>query len=226
MGATRPVIIRIVVVLPAPFGPRKPVTVPGSSSNETSSTTVRSPYFLVSPLTVIMVASDSTGLSGLWRTANAEAPPARVGRRPRIRWPDGWSLVIRKLTSQVLSRATRRRSRPSYAPAHGAPGTRVAGPAPAQHRARGRHRPARHRRGRLTTGTPDDRLASIPVVFVGTAILGITLFLFRRSAPLVPFLVAAALAVLSPAVTIAVPLTSYAVGRYVGRWPRADRAPR
>jgi signal transduction histidine kinase len=71
----------------------------------------------------------------------------------------------------------------------------------------------------ITTGTPDDRLASISVMFVGTAVLGGTLFLFRRSAPLVPFLVAAALAVLSPAVTIAVPLTSYAVGRYVGRWP-------
>ncbi len=71
----------------------------------------------------------------------------------------------------------------------------------------------------ITTGTPDDRLAPIAVLYVGTAVLGITLFLFRRSAPLVPFLVAAVLAVLSPAVTIAVPLTSYAVGRYVGRWP-------
>jgi signal transduction histidine kinase len=71
----------------------------------------------------------------------------------------------------------------------------------------------------LTTGTPDDRLAPVPVLIVGTAVLGVTLLLFRRSAPLVPFVVAAALAVLSPAVTIAVPLTSYAVGRYVGRWP-------
>src|SRR6476661_5747941 len=71
----------------------------------------------------------------------------------------------------------------------------------------------------LTTGTPDDRLAPMAVLYVGTAVLGVTLFLFRRSAPLVPFLVAAALAALSPAVTIAVPLTSYAVGRYVGRWP-------
>jgi signal transduction histidine kinase len=71
----------------------------------------------------------------------------------------------------------------------------------------------------LTTGTPDDRLAPVPVLIVGTAVLGGTLFLFRRSAPLVPFVVAAVLAVLSPAVTIAVPLASYAVGRYVGRWP-------
>jgi signal transduction histidine kinase len=71
----------------------------------------------------------------------------------------------------------------------------------------------------ITTGGPDDRLTSVPVVVVGTAILGITLFLFRRSAALVPFLVGAVLAVASPAVTIAVPLTAYAVGRYEGRWP-------
>ena len=71
----------------------------------------------------------------------------------------------------------------------------------------------------LTTGSPDDRLTSVPVVLVGTVILGVTLFLFRRSAPLVPFLAGAVLAVASPAVTIAVPLTAYAVGRYEGRWP-------
>src|SRR5215213_8866382 len=71
----------------------------------------------------------------------------------------------------------------------------------------------------ITTGSPDDRLTSVPVVLVGTVVLGITLFLFRRSAPLVPFLVGAALAVASPAVTIAVPLTAYAIGRYEGRWP-------
>jgi signal transduction histidine kinase len=71
----------------------------------------------------------------------------------------------------------------------------------------------------ITAGSPDDRLTSVPVVLVGTAVLGITLFLFRRSTPLVPFLVGAVLAVASPAVTIAVPLTSYAIGRYEGRWP-------
>ena len=37
----------------------------------------------------------------------------------------------------------------------------------------------------ITTGSPDDRLTSVPVVLVGTAVLGITLFLFRRSAPVV-----------------------------------------
>ena len=36
VGARKPVIIRIVVVLPAPFGPRKPKTSPSSTWNETS----------------------------------------------------------------------------------------------------------------------------------------------------------------------------------------------
>ena len=88
VGATRPVIIRIVVVLPAPFGPRKPVTVPGSRVKDTSSTTVRSPYFLVSPLTVIMMASVVTGASGLDGRDNSVEVPDRVARRQRMRWPD------------------------------------------------------------------------------------------------------------------------------------------
>src|SRR5829696_5876952 len=120
VGATRPVIIRIVVVLPAPFGPRKPVTVPGSSVNETSSTTVRSPYFLVSPLTVIMVASVATGLSGLGARQRREAP---WPRRPEAANPLvlRLSAVIRKLTADVLRRATRREAPTSYAPAHEPP---------------------------------------------------------------------------------------------------------
>jgi hypothetical protein len=39
----------MVVVLPAPFGPRKPVTLPGITSNDRSLTAVTSPYRLVSP---------------------------------------------------------------------------------------------------------------------------------------------------------------------------------
>src|SRR3712207_3625658 len=77
-----PVIIRIVVVLPAPFGPRKPVTVPDSSSKDTSSTTVRSPYFLVSPLTVIIVASSDRLVRSRGRRSRRRAP-RRVGRAVR-----------------------------------------------------------------------------------------------------------------------------------------------
>jgi hypothetical protein len=43
VGASRPRIIRMVVVLPAPFGPRKPVTRPGLMENDRSSTAVVEP---------------------------------------------------------------------------------------------------------------------------------------------------------------------------------------
>ena len=46
--------IRIDVDLPAPFGPRKPVTRPVRAVKEMSSTTVWPPYFLVSESMVIM----------------------------------------------------------------------------------------------------------------------------------------------------------------------------
>src|SRR5580693_3753507 len=45
---------RMVVVLPAPFGPRKPVTLPGSMPNVRSSTAVLAPYRFVRPRTSIM----------------------------------------------------------------------------------------------------------------------------------------------------------------------------
>jgi hypothetical protein len=40
--------MRRVVVLPAPFGPRNPVTVPGASSNESPSTATSFPKRFVS----------------------------------------------------------------------------------------------------------------------------------------------------------------------------------
>ena len=43
VGRVSPQIMRIVVDLPAPLGPRKPVTVPGSHRNDTSATAVCSP---------------------------------------------------------------------------------------------------------------------------------------------------------------------------------------
>src|SRR3954447_20868991 len=47
----------MVVDLPAPLGPRKPVTVPGSQVKDTSSTAVCTPYLLVRCSAVIMVTS-------------------------------------------------------------------------------------------------------------------------------------------------------------------------
>src|SRR5579862_7613153 len=45
--------MRRVVVLPAPFGPRKAVTRPGATSKVSASTAVTGPYRLVSPCTVM-----------------------------------------------------------------------------------------------------------------------------------------------------------------------------
>src|SRR5580704_5656416 len=54
VGASRPRIIRIVVDLPAPLGPRKPVTIPGCTVNVRSSTASFAPNRLVSPRASIM----------------------------------------------------------------------------------------------------------------------------------------------------------------------------
>src|SRR5258706_15859182 len=48
-GRASPTSIRIVVVFPAPLGPRKPKTSPAQTSKETSDTTSRLPKLRVSP---------------------------------------------------------------------------------------------------------------------------------------------------------------------------------
>src|SRR4051812_28715597 len=73
VAGVSPTMTRIVVVLPAPLGPRKPVTSPGWQTKLTSSTAVNVPYFLVSPSTVIMGPE--------CRTAAPET--SIVGRAPR-----------------------------------------------------------------------------------------------------------------------------------------------
>ena len=57
VGRSSPRIMRIVVDLPAPLGPRKPVTTPGRTVNDRSSTATLSPNLLVSER-----ASITTGL--------------------------------------------------------------------------------------------------------------------------------------------------------------------
>ncbi|MGX5655918.1 sensor histidine kinase [Geodermatophilus nigrescens] len=75
--------------------------------------------------------------------------------------------------------------------------------------------------GTVTVGvvTPEARLTADAVLLVGGLLLVATLFLFRRSAPVVPFVVSAVLGVLVPALGVGMLLTAYAVGRYEGRWP-------
>src|SRR6266571_9020520 len=53
-GVRKQVSIRIVVVLPAPLGPRKPTSCPFCTSKEIWSTAVLCAYLFVSPLTVII----------------------------------------------------------------------------------------------------------------------------------------------------------------------------
>ena len=73
VGIMNPASMRMVVDLPAPFGPRKPSTSPRDTLNETSSTAVKLPNRLVSP-----AISISTG----WPSALTRRPPHRflVGR--------------------------------------------------------------------------------------------------------------------------------------------------
>src|SRR4051794_5264861 len=54
VAGVRPTMMRIVVDLPAPLGPRKPVTRPGLQAKDTSSTARKPPYVLETPSTVIM----------------------------------------------------------------------------------------------------------------------------------------------------------------------------
>jgi signal transduction histidine kinase len=72
---------------------------------------------------------------------------------------------------------------------------------------------------RAVSVTPDDFQVPVGVVWTGSALLAVAVLLFRRSAPLVPFVGAALLAVVSPGVSGALPITAYAVGRYTSSWP-------
>ena len=85
LGRTRPSTARIVVVFPAPFGPRKPVTRAGSTRNERSSTASVSPNRLVSDSTSITAtASHRPGACAGRRTRRRRCPAryrARAGRR-------------------------------------------------------------------------------------------------------------------------------------------------
>jgi signal transduction histidine kinase len=72
---------------------------------------------------------------------------------------------------------------------------------------------------RAVSVTPDEFQVPLAVVWTGSALLAVAVLLFRRSAPLVPFVGAALLAVVSPGVSGALPITAYAVGRYTSNWP-------
>src|SRR3954469_14629373 len=76
VGLMRPTSIRIVVVLPAPFGPRKPKISPRCSSNETLSTIV------LSPMIFVRLVAVSVGLVSFIRAPFSAVVPA-ANRRDR-----------------------------------------------------------------------------------------------------------------------------------------------
>src|SRR4051794_16749711 len=99
--------MRIVVVLPAPLGPRNPVTVPGSQRNVTSETMVRPPSCLVSASVWIMPtdswpAGFAATVRGLRSPGLAAVAGSAFGRGSRTpRWPS--------LAPRAMARPTTRR---------------------------------------------------------------------------------------------------------------------
>src|SRR6185312_12016262 len=91
VGVVSPTIIRMDVDLPAPLGPRKPVTRPFRAVKEMSWTTVVPPYFLVSWSMVIMALTLGTTRGRPRRRevvfGRAPRPDGRSSqRRRRPRW--------------------------------------------------------------------------------------------------------------------------------------------
>ena len=104
---SRPSISRIVVDLPAPFGPRKPVTLPGSTSKERSSTAALPEYVLPSPRAWITAMSrilPSGGCPGVYGLSVRETLSAR---RPPIGESVDQGHHMSSLTRWKSSRAVR-----------------------------------------------------------------------------------------------------------------------
>ena len=74
----------------------------------------------------------------------------------------------------------------------------------------------------VVVGASDPSIgAPIPEGFLLLAlpVLAVLMWLYRRTLPILPFVLSALLVGLSPAVIVALIITSYAVGRYEPRWP-------
>src|SRR5687767_6580934 len=74
----------------------------------------------------------------------------------------------------------------------------------------------------VVVGASDPSIgARIPegTLLLGLPVLALAMWFYRRSLPMLPHVLAAVLASLSPAVIVALIITSYAVGRYEPRWP-------
>ena len=98
-GGVSPTMTRIVVVLPAPLGPRKPVTRPGWQTKLMSSTAVNVPYFRVSPSTLIMASSLPERGRGRASAHAGRAPVTKVGGGPRPAAPAPTTAVAPSLAA-------------------------------------------------------------------------------------------------------------------------------
>src|SRR4051794_19401584 len=89
VGSDRPAITRIVVVLPAPFGPRKPKISPGATERLRSSTATKSLYFFVRCwMSIIGLRGYAVaGLRGPTRRDRATAQPRNHSTQVIIRKP-------------------------------------------------------------------------------------------------------------------------------------------
>src|SRR5215208_1315481 len=79
LGRTRPVSILMVVVFPAPLGPRKPKTSPRRTAKLTASTAVKAPYRRVSPST--STAAAAAEARSVVRLVVGMVDMARLGRK-------------------------------------------------------------------------------------------------------------------------------------------------
>src|SRR4051812_39721007 len=85
VGLTRLSTMRSVVVLPAPFGPRKPVTRPGSTTNDKLSTALTLRYCFVRPETTICpldnvpLPSKTTCQPSIWHVTAIGGAPGTGG---------------------------------------------------------------------------------------------------------------------------------------------------
>src|SRR5262249_24696062 len=91
VGRSSPRIIRIVVDLPAPFGPRNPVTTPGFTWKSIPSTAVLSPKTFISDRASIMSLSLCP-----WQRRYGPAEPADLGRRKEIGPRGSRNLLLEK----------------------------------------------------------------------------------------------------------------------------------
>src|ERR1700680_2491956 len=105
VGTRMPIMMRIVVVLPAPLGPRKPKTSPFSMEKSRSRTAVNSPYFLLRCSNAIMsgpIAAVLTRQGLVARDRGDVQGRLSSGRRRRLRHHD---VEVDRLSHGEIARA-------------------------------------------------------------------------------------------------------------------------